>query len=79
MIRAEGAMMMVASTSISDKDELKKILELKNQFQVSGTYKEFNTELELLETISQIVLKTALELSCKSKQRLNEELKSGNA
>ncbi|MBL0708441.1 MAG: glutamine-hydrolyzing carbamoyl-phosphate synthase small subunit [Sulfurimonas sp.] len=27
MIRAEGAMMMVASTTISDKDELKKILE----------------------------------------------------
>ena len=27
MIRDEGAMMMVASTSISDKDELKKILE----------------------------------------------------
>ncbi|MEA3369714.1 MAG: glutamine-hydrolyzing carbamoyl-phosphate synthase small subunit [Campylobacterota bacterium] len=27
MIRAEGAMMMVASTKISDKDELKKILE----------------------------------------------------
>ena len=27
MIRTEGAMMMVASTKISDKEELKKILE----------------------------------------------------
>ena len=43
MIRDEGAMMMVASTQVSDKDELKKILETSPHIQEINYIKEVST------------------------------------
>ncbi len=44
MVRAEGAMMMVASTVISDKDELKKILESSPRIEEVNYIKEVSTK-----------------------------------
>jgi len=44
MLRSEGAMMMVASTEISDKDELKKILESSPRIEEVNYIKEVSTK-----------------------------------
>ena len=44
MLRAEGAMMMVASTEISDKDELKKVLETTPRIEEINYIKEVSTK-----------------------------------
>ena len=44
MLRAEGAMMMVASTEISDKDELKKVLESTPRIEEINYIKEVSTK-----------------------------------
>ncbi len=44
MIRAEGAMMMVASTTVSDKDELKKILESSPRIEDVNYIEEVSTK-----------------------------------
>ena len=44
MLRSEGAMMMVASTEISDKDELKKVLELSPRIEEINYIKEVSTK-----------------------------------
>ena len=44
MLRSEGAMMMVASTEISDKDELKKILESSPRIEEINYIKEVSTK-----------------------------------
>ncbi len=44
MLRAEGAMMMVASTEISDKDELKKVLENTPRIEEINYIKEVSTK-----------------------------------
>lgn len=45
MLRAEGAMMMVASTEISDKDELKKVLESSPRIEEVNYIKEVSTKV----------------------------------
>ena len=44
MLRSEGAMMMVASTEISDKDELKKVLESSPRIEEINYIKEVSTK-----------------------------------
>ena len=44
MLRAEGAMMMVASTEISDKEELKKVLEASPRIEEINYIKEVSTK-----------------------------------
>lgn len=44
MLRSEGAMMMVASTEISDKDELKKVLETSPRIEEVNYIKEVSTK-----------------------------------
>lgn len=44
MIRTEGAMMMIASTSVSDKDELKKILESSPRIEEVNYIEEVSTK-----------------------------------
>jgi carbamoyl-phosphate synthase small subunit len=44
MLRSEGAMMMVASTEISDKDELKKVLESSPRIEEVNYIKEVSTK-----------------------------------
>lgn len=44
MLRSEGSMMMVASTSISDKDELKKVLESSPRIEEVNYIKEVSTQ-----------------------------------
>ncbi len=50
MIRSEGAMMMVASTKISDKDELKKILENSPRIEDVNYIEEVSTKESYLHT-----------------------------
>ena len=52
MIRSEGAMMMVASTKISDKDELKKILEDSPRIEDINYIQEVSTKDSYLHTSS---------------------------
>ena len=52
MIRTEGAMMMVASTKISDKDELKKILESSPRIEDVNYIEEVSTKKPYLHTSS---------------------------
>ena len=50
MIRAEGAMMMVASTKISDKDELKKILESSPRIEDVNYIEQVSTKIAYKHT-----------------------------
>ncbi|MCF6341023.1 MAG: glutamine-hydrolyzing carbamoyl-phosphate synthase small subunit [Sulfurimonas sp.] len=52
MLRSEGAMMMVASTEISDKDELKKILESSQRIQDINYIEQVSTKTSYKHTQS---------------------------
>ncbi|MEA1982244.1 MAG: glutamine-hydrolyzing carbamoyl-phosphate synthase small subunit [Campylobacterota bacterium] len=52
MIRDEGAMMMVASTTVSDKDELKKILESEPRIEEVNYIEQVSTKTPYLHTLS---------------------------